>query len=147
MTASAILTLILGIVLLLFGRRAFWVFVAVAGFIGGVTIAAQFMSGQPELVILLIGIVAGILGAFLAIGLEWLAILIAGFLTGGYLATALAATLGLSISAGFPVVYVIGGVIGLILVAALFDWAIILLSVLAGAEIIMSFLNIPGTAY
>ena len=87
MTISAFLTLALGIVLLLFGRRAFWIFVAVAGFIAGLTFATLYMHGQSELVILLIAIVAGVIGAVLAIMLEWLAILIAGFLAGGYLAT------------------------------------------------------------
>jgi hypothetical protein len=145
MTISTILTLVLGIVLLLFGRRAFWIFVAVAGFIAGLTFATQFLSGQPELVILLIAIVAGVVGAILAIMLEWLAILIAGFLAGGYLATTLAVSLGMTIASGNWVVYIIGGIIGLILVAALFDWAIIILSVLLGADLIVSVFNIPNS--
>jgi hypothetical protein len=147
MTFSTILTLVLGILLLLFGRRLFWLFVAVAGFIAGLTFATMYMHGQPELVILLIAIVAGVIGAFLGVILEGLAILIAGFLAGGYLATALLVSLGLSQMAGYWFVYVMGGVIGLILVAALFDWAIIILSVLVGAEIIMTFLAIPNPAH
>jgi hypothetical protein len=87
MTITAFLTLALGILLLLFGRRVFWLFVATAGFIAGLTFAMQFMSGQPELVILLIAIIAGIIGVFLGVLLEGVAILIAGFLAGGYLAT------------------------------------------------------------
>lgn len=147
MTISTFFTLVLGIVLLFFGRRAFWIFVAVAGFIAGLTFATQFMTGQPELVILLIGIIAGVIGAFLGIMLEWLAILIAGFLAGGYLATTLVISLSLTLSIGYGVIYIIGGIIGLLLVAALFDWAIILLSVLLGAEIIIPFLSTPASAY
>lgn len=147
MTITAFFTLVLGILLLLFGRRVFWLFVAVAGFIAGLTFATQFMSGQPELVILLIAIIAGIIGAFLGIMLEGLAILIAGFLAGGYLATTLVASLGLSLNAGYWMIYIIGGIIGLLLVAALFDWAIIFLSALLGAEIIMPFLSISASAY
>jgi hypothetical protein len=147
MTISALLTLILGIVLLLFGRRAFWIFVAVAGFIAGLTFATLYLHGQSELVILLIAIVAGVIGAVLAIMLEWLAILIAGFLAGGYLATALAVSLGMTIASGNWVIYIIGGIVGLILVAALFDWAIIILSVLLGTEIIMTFLSSSVSSY
>lgn len=147
MTISTILTLALGILLLLFGRRAFWIFVAVVGFIAGLTFATMFMHGQSELVILLIAIVAGIIGAFLAIVLEWLAVLIAGFLAGGYLATSLAVSLGITIASGNWLIYIIGGIIGLILVAALFDWAIIVLSVLLGTEIIMTFLRTYVSAY
>jgi hypothetical protein len=147
MTISAFLTLALGILLLLFGRRAFWIFVAVVGFIAGLTFATMFLHGQPELVILLIAIVAGVIGAILAIMLEWLAILIAGFLAGGYLATSLAVTLGMTVASGNWVIYIIGGIIGLILVVALFDWAIIILSVLLGTEIIMTFLSASVSAY
>jgi hypothetical protein len=147
MTITAFLTLVLGILLLLFGRRLFWLFVAVAGFVAGLTFATQFMSGQPELVILLIAIIAGIIGAFLGIILEGLAILIAGFLAGGYLATTLVASLGLTLSAGYWVIYIIGGIVGLLMIASLFDWAIIILSALLGAEIIMPFLSIPASAY
>ena len=147
MTITAFFTLVLGILLLLFGRRVFWLFVATAGFLAGLTFATQFMSGQPELVILLIAVIAGIIGAFLGIVLEGVAILIAGFLAGGYLATALAASLGLTLSTGYMVIYIIGGIVGLILVAALFDWAIIFLSVLLGAEIIMPFLSITAWTY
>jgi hypothetical protein len=113
----------------------------------GLTFATTVMHSQPELVILLIAIAAGIIGAFLAIMLEGVAILIAGFLAGGYLATALAVALGVTIASGNWVIYIIGGVIGLILVAAIFDWAIIILSVLLGTEIIMTFLASSVSAY
>jgi MFS family permease len=147
MTITAFLTLVLGILLLLFGRRVFWLFVATAGFIAGLTFATQFMSNQPELIILLIAIIAGIIGAFLGIVLEGVAVLIAGFLAGGYLATTLVASLGLTPSTGYWVIYIIGGIVGLLLVAIFFDWAIIFLSTLLGAEIIMPFLNISPSAY
>jgi hypothetical protein len=99
MTPTALFSLILGISLLLFGRRLFWLFVGVAGFIAGLTLAPQMISSQSELVILFIAIIFGIIGAFLAIFLEGLAILIAGFLAGGYLMTTLVVSLGASVSA------------------------------------------------
>ena len=147
MTISTILTLALGVLLLLFGRRAFWIFVAAVGFIAGLTFATTVMQGQSELVILLVAVAASIIGAFLAIMLQGVAILIAGFLAGGYLATALAVYLGMTIASGNWVIYIIGGIIGLILVAAIFDWAIILLSVLVGTEIIMPFLRSSVSTY
>jgi hypothetical protein len=149
MTISAFLLLAFGILLLLFGRRMFWLFVAVAGFVAGLTFATMYLHGQPELLILLLAIVVGVIGAFLAIMLEGLAILIAGFLAGGYLATTLLVILGVTqlAGAGYWIAYIIGGVIGLILVAALFDWAIIILSVLLGAQIIMPFLSAHTAMY
>jgi hypothetical protein len=147
MTITVFFSMILGILLLFFGRRLFWLFVGVAGFIAGLTLVPQFISGQSELAILLIAIIAGIIGAFLAIMLEGLAILIAGFLAGGYLMTTLGVSLGSSISAEHSVVYIIGGIIGLLLVAVFFDWAIIILSTLMGAEILMPLLHISHSAY
>jgi hypothetical protein len=147
MTPTAIFSLILGISLLLFGRRLFWLFVGVAGFIAGLTIAPLLISSQSELVILFIAIIFGIIGAFLAIFLEGLAILIAGFLAGGYLMTTLVVSLGASVSADPSITYIIGGIIGLLLVAVFFSWAIILLSALMGAEIIMPFLPVNESIY
>jgi len=147
MTTTVLFSMILGILLLFLGRRLFWLFVGVAGFIAGLTFVPQVMSGQSELAILLIAIIAGIIGALLAIMLEGLAILIAGFLAGGYLMTTLVVAFGFHVSAEPPVIYIIGGIIGLLLVAVLFDWAIIILSALLGAEILMPFLHISGTVY
>ncbi len=145
MTPTAIFSLILGISLLFFGRRLFWLFVGVAGFIAGLTLAPQLISSQPESVLLIIAIIFGIIGAFLAIFLEGLAILIAGFLAGGYLMTTLVVSLGASVSADPTINYIIGGIIGLLLVAVLFGWAIIFLSALMGAEIIMPVLHVNAS--
>ena len=147
MTITALLTLVLGIALLLFGRRLFWLFVAAAGFVAGLTFATQYMVGQPELIILLVAIVAGIIGAFLGIMLEGLALLIGGFLAGGYLATTLVVALGFALTGGYWVIYIIGGLIGALLVAAFFDWAVILLSALLGTGLIMPYLTLPTTTY
>lgn len=78
---------------------------------------------------------------------EGLAILIAGFLAGGYLMTSLIVSFGLSVSAEPSVIYIIGGFAGLLLVAVLFDWAIIILSALLGAEMLMPFLHPAGSVY
>ena len=147
MNITVFLSVILGIFLLFFGRRLFWLFVGVAGFIAGLTFAPQFISGQSELTILLIALIAGVIGAFLAIMLEGLAILIAGFLAGGYLMTTLLVSIHISVSAEPSVIYIIGGIIGLLLVAVFFDWAIIILSALMGAEILMPHLHVSGSNY
>ena len=147
MTITVFFSIILGILLLFFGRRLFWLFVGGAGFIAGLTLAPQIISSHSEMAILLIAIIAGIIGAFLAIMLEGLAILIAGFLAGGYLMTTLVVSIGISVSAGPSVIYIIGGIIGLLLVAVLFDWAIIILSSLLGAEILMPLLHLSGSAH
>jgi hypothetical protein len=143
MSQTAIVSLLLGIVLLLLGRKLFWFFVGVAGFLVGMEIATQVVAG-PQGTNLLIAIVAGILGAVIAIFLRKVAIAIAGFVIGGYITVELlresallpTALVGIRGTA-FSVPYIIGGIIGAVLLFFLFDWALILLSSLGGASLIV----------
>ena len=138
-----VLNIILGVALLLAGHRLFWLFVGAAGFVAGLQLATQFWQG-PEILTILIGLVVGVIFALLAIAIQGLAIGVAGFLAGGYSLTVLAGMLGLS-QGGFPwIVYLIGGVIGVLLVIFLFDWALITLSSLAGASLITQALVLPA---
>jgi hypothetical protein len=82
--------------------------------------------------------------ALLAIFLQGAAIGVAGFLAGGYILTVLADMVGLNQGAFSWIVYVIGGIIGLLLVIFLFDLALITLSSLAGASLVTQALLIPS---
>ena len=137
-----VINLILGSALLLAGRKLFWLFVGAAGFVTGMQLATRFWQ-RPELLAILIGIIVGIIFALLAVFLQALVIGIAGFLIGGYILTVLATMFGVDVSGAMTwAIYIAGGVIGLILVSFLFDWAIITLSSLAGASLILqSFLT------
>jgi len=126
------LNLILGGGLLIAGRKLFWLFVGAAGFITGIQLTSRFWHGNEGLTII-VGLAVGLAFALLAIFLQGVAIGIAGFLSGGYILSVLATMLGMNTN---PVIYIIGGIIGLVLVSYLFDWAIITLSSLAGASLI-----------
>jgi hypothetical protein len=77
--------------------------------------------------------------------LQKIAIGAAGFLVGGYIATAILNAF-VNIQPQFSAVaFVIGGIIGAILMLVLFDWALIVFSSIAGAELIVSHLRLPGT--
>jgi hypothetical protein len=152
MNQMAIVNLLLGIVLLILGRKLFWLFVGAAGFLVGMEIAGRFVAG-PEGIKLLIAIAAGILGAVIAIFLQKAAIAIAGFVIGGYVTVEL-----LRASALFPkslagiqgtavsVPYIIGGIIGAVLLFILFDWGLIVLSSLSGASLIVHSINFQSHA-
>jgi hypothetical protein len=132
-----VINLILGGALLLAGRKLFWLFVGAAGFLTGMQLATRFWQG-PDLLAIIVGLVIGVIFALLAIFLQALVIGIAGFLIGGYVLTVLATMLGIDVTGVMTwVIYAVGGVIGLILVSFLFDWAIITLSSLAGASLII----------
>ncbi len=131
-----ILNAILGVGLLVAGRKLFWLFVGATGFVTGIQLATRFWQG-PELLTIIIGLIVGIIFALLAIFVQALVIGIAGFLAGGYILTVLASMLGLNVTGATTwIIYIVGGIIGLILVSVLFDWAIITLSSLAGASLI-----------
>src|SRR6187200_2140589 len=70
-------TIIAGVVLLFFGRRLFWLFVALIGFIAGMSLATQVLAIHEQWLLLLIAIGCGILGALIALFLQRLAIGIA----------------------------------------------------------------------
>jgi hypothetical protein len=132
-----VINLILGGALLVAGRKLFWLFVGAAGFITGVQLATRFSQG-PDWLALVIGLILGVIFALLAVFLQAVILWIAGFLAGGYVVSVLAATLGIELGGTTTwLVYVIGGVLGVILVSLLFDWALITLSSLVGASLII----------
>ncbi len=130
------LRILAAIGLLLFGRKLFWLFVGLIGFVWGIHVATRFFTGQPEWIVLAIALTAGVLGALLALFLQWLAVGLAGFLAGGYIIVRALHVSGLTTGGMDWVLFLIGGIIGVILIIVLFDWALIILSSLVGAGLI-----------
>jgi hypothetical protein len=129
--------LIIGSILLVAGRKLFWLLVGGIGFIVGVQLATRFFNGN-EVTVIVAGIVLGIIFALLAIFLESIAIGVAGFLGGGYILLNIAGMLGWDQGVLPWIIFAIGGIIGVILVSLLFNWALITISSLAGASLIVS---------
>ncbi len=132
----AFLNVILGGILLFVGRKLFWLLVGVIGFAIGIQIAARFFKGS-EVTHIIAGLVLGAIFAGLAVFLESLAIGIAGFLGGGYILLSLAGLFNLDKGLLGLILFVVGGVIGSILIASLLNWALIIISSLAGASMIV----------
>jgi hypothetical protein len=132
------INLILGIGLLLAGRKLFWLFVAAAGFFAGVELINRFWHG-PEWLSIVVGLIVGLLFSLLAMGLKTIAISIAGFLLGGSALLSLASAFG--IERGLFILYIIGGILGIIFIGIFFDWALIIISSLAGASMIAQTLD------
>ncbi len=139
------LSIVVGAAVLLFGRSLFWLFVGGVGFIVGFDFASRVAAQQPEWLILLIALGVGLLGALASIFLERVVIGIAGFFAGGYFASAAVMATSFSNQPTVSViVFVVGGIIGAVLVTALLDPALILLSALVGATAISQ--NIPAAS-
>jgi hypothetical protein len=138
-----IVSALVGVAILLLGRRLFWLFVAAMGFVYGSQIAAQ-VTHQPASspAVLLVAIGFGIVGAVLAILLQKVAIGVAGFIAGGRIAVGLSAAF-FAHPASDGIIFVIGGFLGAILFLVLFDWALIFFSSVEGAHLIASAIVLP----
>jgi len=132
-----ILSILIGVVILLFGRKLFWLCVAAIGFAAGVELAPHLVQDPSALLSLTIALLLGIIGALLALFLQKIAIAVLGFLAGGKLAGAIAAAFFVHYAQHSTIIFVVGGVIGAILLLVLFDWALIVVSSLIGAHLIV----------
>src|SRR5712691_6281585 len=134
---------LIGIVILLFGRKLFWLCVAAVGFAAGVEIAPHLVNEPSPLLALTVALVLGLIGALLALFLQKVAIAVLGCLAGGYLAGAIAAAFFIHSAQYYTIIFLVGGIIGAILLRAVFDWALIVVSSLLGAHLIQSDIVLP----
>ena len=130
---------LVGLLLVLFGRKLFWLFVATAGFMAGMSLSKEWFIDIDQSTLFLIGIVVGIICAVLALALRKLSIIVAGFFAGGQLLLALAAHTQYQ-SVQLPL-FLVGGIIGGLLMLVIFDWTLIVLSVFLGAALVAQ--NLP----
>ncbi|MEE4241377.1 MAG: DUF4203 domain-containing protein [Desulfopila sp.] len=123
---------IIGLLLLTLGRKLFWLFVGCLGFIAGLQLAEQHFGTEPFWLAWTVALVLGIIGALLAVFFQNVAIIIGGFIAGSTIAAYLAMYTGFT---PHPVINVCGGILGTIVLYALFDYALIGLSSFVGATI------------
>jgi hypothetical protein len=87
-----VVSIILGLAVLVLGRKLFWLFVGVAGFVFGLNLATELLGGeQADWLILAAGLAVGLLGAVVAIVVQRIAIGIASCLareSGSFLSSA-----------------------------------------------------------
>jgi hypothetical protein len=129
--------ILVGLLLLVLGRRLYWLFVAGIGFLYGLELGPRLMPEQPETLIIAVALGLALVGALMAIVATKVALGLIGFVAGGGIAVLLLANLGLDSGALALGTYLIAGLIGAALLLVLFDWTLIVLSSLAGASLIV----------
>jgi hypothetical protein len=130
-----------GLVVLLFGRPLYWALVAVLGFVIGFDLVQDLAISDSKLIQFLVALGAGILAAGLAVAFQWLAFGLVGFLSGSYLVQA--ALVRYDIGGDNQALWILaGGVVGGVIGLMLADWAVIILSSLAGATLISDEINV-----
>jgi hypothetical protein len=138
-----LLIVLLGLIVLVYGRRLFWLFVVIAGFLAGMEFTRAIFDNQPYWVMLLGGVAAGLIGSLLAVFVERIAFALAGFYSGAYLGLIIYHFMGFMGKDLFFIV--MGGLIGAVFSGLLMNWAIILLSSLVGAAAISNQLELDQT--
>jgi hypothetical protein len=141
--------LLAGLCALLLGRRFFWLLIGIGGFVLGAEIATRLFREQPHSLVLLSAVAGGVIGAVLAQRMQQLMIGVAGFITGSYIG-------GELLLAAMPYpgrmiwfALFIGGLSGALLAVTIFDWTIIVLSSVVGAQLIVDALGpaLPATPF
>lgn len=137
-----VLRLLVGAALLFLGRQLYWLFVAGVGFVVTMELVSDLAQIESTILILILALTAGIVGALLAVFLQKVGIAIAGFLAGAYAVLVLLDYVGMEATLLLWVLAIIGGVLGAVLTLVLFDWALIVISSLIGAWMITQGLNL-----
>lgn len=132
---AAIILLVLGILTLFFGRRLFWVFAALVGYIFGLIVASQLIPNATDFIRIMIAIGIGVICGVLAVYVEKMMIILIGFLGFGILGYLLISLFDFSTLVNW-VVFLITGSLGAVYITRHIEWLIIIISALIGAMMI-----------
>ena len=136
--------LLAGIAILFLGRQIFWLFVAMVGAIEGGRLGLAYFADHAVWVQVAAVVGGGLLGALVGIFLQPVAAMIVGFYAGGIVVQDLALRWGLAMPDYAWLPFVVGGVVGAVLMLMIFDWALIVLSSLYGATLIVQSTAVHG---
>lgn len=136
-SADRWLPILLGVVLLLVGRRLFWLLIATLGFLFAFTLVDRLApeAGQPLHWVL--AIAAGLVGALLAVFAQQLAVGAAGLLFGGYATLWILERYGVDLGNWDWVAMLAGGIFAAVLALLIFETALVVLSSILGASLLV----------
>ncbi len=143
---SALVRMGLGLVLLLFGRRLFWLLVALLGFALGLWVAEVYLDVAPHWR-LVAALTLGLLGALAAMFLQRVAITVGGALVAGYATWWYLSLGGAQLEPWQWLVVALAALVGTLVARLVVDVALIALSCLAGATLALQGLDVgPSTS-
>jgi len=134
--AADYLAIALGIALLIFGRKLYWLALGGLGFFGGLWLAHRFLDLGSTGLELGIAFLLGIVGAVVAVTAQKIAIAVGGFLIGGWAVLWLAHPYYPELGGWLWLLAIVGAALGVVFAAILFEAALIVLSSLVGAGLI-----------
>jgi hypothetical protein len=135
---------LLGIVLLLVGRRLFWLLIASLGFLFAFTLVQRMSPEMSQPLHWVLAIAAGLLGALLAIFAQQLAVGAAGMLFGGYATLWILERYGVDLGNWEWVALVAGGILAAVLALLILETALVVLSSILGASLLVGASRLQG---
>ena len=142
---GTILRLGAGGLLLVAGKKLYWFLVGLCGAIAGLFISEFFFHPEGFWPRILVAVGIGAAFAILAVLLQQIMVSVAGFIAGGYLGSSLVDTLQVDVANWKWAVFLLGGIIGVIIVKMLFELSLVIISSFAGASLITRALELNGT--
>jgi hypothetical protein len=134
---TAIVQLLAGAVLLLFGRRLFWLLVAALGFFLGLGLAETYLTIDNEMLRWGVALLTGLLAGLAMVFVQKFAIRAAGLMAAGYSAWwYLSLTWEPLEPWGWGVVAAMA-LLGMLIARTVFDFGLIFVSALAGATLVL----------
>ncbi len=138
---TAVAQIVVGLVETLFGRKLFWLFVAIGGFLIGWFLVPAIYGAVNDGESLelwtraVIGVVAGLVLGLMAMKFTKLMVALAGFFVFGTATVLIARYFGANVDSGTSnhwIAFICGGVVGSLIMGLLFNWALIVLTSLFG---------------
>lgn len=132
-----------GAAVLFLGRKLYWFTIAAVGFFAALELTTRLLKDQPPWLAILVALIVAGLGAALAVTIQRLAIGLAGFLLGGFLLLQIPPLFDIQLGGWSWLVFILGGLLGMGLLSALFEWMLIILSTLIGAILLVQSSLVP----
>lgn len=129
--------ILVGVLLLVLGRRLYWLFVAALGFLYGLELAPRLLPQPSETVVVIIALGLALVGALVAVVGTKVVLGMIGFMAGGGISALVLQHVPIDSGLVAAGIYLIAGLIGAALFLLLFDTALIVLSSLAGSWLIV----------
>lgn len=129
--------LVAGVLLVVAGRKIYLFSIGLIGFLAGMYLFSEVGGTEGDWKLFLLALLVGFLGAMLALFVQRAAWLVGGFLGGGILIVYVSDLFGSSLGLSPPTLFIAGGTVGAILFFLLMDWALIVLTTMTGAYLII----------
>jgi hypothetical protein len=140
------LKLLAGAAITFFGRKLYWFTIGAVGFFAALELTSRFFKDQNAWIAIALALIAGAVGAFLAVTIQKIAIALAGFLLGGFLLLQVLNAFDLQVSNWTWLIFIVGGLLGMALISALFEWTLILLTSVIGSILITQSALLPDVS-